>query len=194
MKKLLITFLLFTSGFSVHALDSDPDFDTTTNTVTFPRITVNKGERVIFTDVKLLLNPDGQWSILQATPTIIDGDLFLADNAKKEGVITTASGLQYKVLTQGKGASPAATDEVTVHYRGTKLDGTEFDSSFSRNAPSTFALNRVIDGWTEGVQLMNVGASYRFFIPSNLAYGERGRSPTIAPNEVLIFEVELIAF
>ncbi|MCK5191830.1 MAG: FKBP-type peptidyl-prolyl cis-trans isomerase [Methylococcales bacterium] len=122
------------------------------------------------------------------------GEAFLAENAKKEGITTTASGLQYEVLTQGEGPSPTATTSVTVHYKGTTLDGKEFDSSYSRNAPATFPLNRVIAGWTEGLQLMNVGAKYRFFIPSDLAHGKRGAGKDIGPNSTLIFEVELLKF
>ncbi len=122
------------------------------------------------------------------------GAAFLTENAKKENIVTTASGLQYEILTQGEGPSPSATTSVTVHYRGTSLDGKEFDSSYSRNAPATFPLNRVIAGWTEGLQLMNVGAKYRFYIPSELAYGERGAGGSIGPNETLIFDVELLKF
>ena len=122
------------------------------------------------------------------------GIAFLAENTKKDNIVTTTSGLQYEVLTKGEGASPSATDSVTVHYKGTSLDGKEFDSSYSRNAPATFPLNRVIAGWTEGVQLMNVGAKYRFFIPSELAYGSRGAGADIGANETLIFEVELLKF
>ena len=120
------------------------------------------------------------------------GEKFLADNAKNAGVITTASGMQYVVFTEGTGASPKATDNVTVHYKGTTIDGKEFDSSYGRGAPATFPLNRVIAGWTEGLQLMKEGAKYRFFIPSNLAYGERGAGGDIGPNATLIFDVELI--
>lgn len=121
-----------------------------------------------------------------------EGAAFLATNAKKPGVMTAASGLQYQVLTQGSGAKPSATDNVTVHYRGTTIDGKEFDSSYSRGAPATFPLNRVIAGWTEGLQLMPEGSKYRLFIPSNLAYGEQGAGPDIGPNATLIFDVELI--
>jgi FKBP-type peptidyl-prolyl cis-trans isomerase len=120
------------------------------------------------------------------------GEKFLANNAKNAGVVTTASGMQYVVFTEGTGASPKATDNVTVHYKGTTLDGKEFDSSYGRGAPATFPLNRVIAGWTEGLQLMKEGAKYRFFIPSNLAYGERGAGGDIGPNATLIFDVELI--
>lgn len=121
---------------------------------------------------------------------------FLAENAKKDGIKTTASGLQYQVLTEGAadGKSPAATDTVRVHYQGTLLNGTEFDSSYARGEPIEFALNRVIAGWTEGVQLMSEGDKYRFFIPPALGYGEGGTpGGPIGPNEALIFEVELIA-
>ena len=120
------------------------------------------------------------------------GKAFLADNSKRDGVMTTASGLQYEVVSQGSGAQPSATDTVTVHYRGTLIDGTEFDSSYQRGQPASFQLNRVIPGWTEGVQLMKEGATYRFYVPSGLAYGERGAGANIGPNETLIFDVELI--
>ena len=119
------------------------------------------------------------------------GQKFLAENKLKEGVQVTDSGLQYKVLTMGDGAKPAATDTVKVHYRGTLLDGTEFDSSYARNEPISFALNRVIPGWTEGVQLMPIGSKFMFYIAPELAYGEGGGGP-IPPNSTLIFEVELL--
>jgi FKBP-type peptidyl-prolyl cis-trans isomerase FklB len=121
-----------------------------------------------------------------------DGAKFLEDNKKKEGVKTTASGLQYKVLKEGTGPQPKATDMVTVNYRGTLIDGTEFDSSYKRGQPATFPLNGVIKGWTEGLQLMKTGSKYQFFVPSNLAYGERSVGPDIASNATLIFEVELM--
>ena len=121
-----------------------------------------------------------------------EGETFLKENAEKEGVTVLPSGLQYTVLEEGSGDQPAATDTVTVHYTGTLIDGTVFDSSVERGSPATFALNRVIPGWTEGVQLMKPGAKYRFFIPSDLAYGERGAPPTIGPNATLIFDVELL--
>lgn len=121
------------------------------------------------------------------------GLAFLATNAKKSNIVTTASGLQYEILTPGTGTkSPSATDNVTVHYKGTTLDGEEFDSSYSRGEPATFPLNAVIPGWTEGVQLMKEGAKYRFYIPSELAYGENGAGRLIGPNAALIFDVELI--
>jgi len=120
-----------------------------------------------------------------------EGEKFLADNKGKEGVQTTDSGLQYKVLTMGDGAKPAATDTVKVHYSGKLLDGTEFDSSYARNEPISFALNRVIAGWTEGVQLMPIGSKFVFYIAPELAYGEGGGGP-IPPNSTLVFEVELL--
>ncbi|MCV6638510.1 FKBP-type peptidyl-prolyl cis-trans isomerase [Candidatus Albibeggiatoa sp. nov. NOAA] len=123
-----------------------------------------------------------------------DGEKFLAENAKKAGVKVTDSGLQYEILTEGKGDSPKATDTVTVHYRGTLLDGSEFDSSYSRNQPTSFALNRVIKGWTEGLQLMKPGGKAKFAIPSDLAYGKTGiPGGKIGPDSTLIFEVELIS-
>ena len=120
------------------------------------------------------------------------GEKFLEDNAKKEGVVVTASGLQYKILTPGTGRSPKATDTVEVHYEGTLIDGTVFDSSYRRKESIEFPLNQVIAGWTEGVQLMQEGAKYRFYIPSRLAYGSRGAGGVIGPNQALIFDVELI--
>jgi FKBP-type peptidyl-prolyl cis-trans isomerase len=121
-----------------------------------------------------------------------DGEKFLADNKKKDGVKTTSSGLQYKVMTEGKGPQPKATDAVTVNYRGTLIDGTEFDSSYKRGQPATFPVNGVIKGWTEGLQLMKVGSKYQLFVPPSLAYGERQMGPDIGPNSTLIFEVELV--
>ena len=120
------------------------------------------------------------------------GKAYLAENAKKDGVKVTASGLQYEVIKEGTGKKPAATDTVSVHYEGTLINGQVFDSSIRRGQPVEFPLNRVIPGWTEGVQLMSVGSKYRFVIPSNLAYGEHGAGGAIGPNETLIFEVELL--
>ena len=122
-----------------------------------------------------------------------DGEAFLAENRKKEGVTTLPSGLQYMVLAEGKGKQPKATDTVTVQYRGTLIDGSEFDSSYKRGQPATFALNQVIKGWTEGVQLIKEGGKIRLFVPSELAYGERGAGAQIGPNSTLIFEVELVS-
>jgi FKBP-type peptidyl-prolyl cis-trans isomerase FkpA len=127
-----------------------------------------------------------------AAKSIEEGQKFLSDNKAKEGVVTTESGLQYEVLTAGEGDKPAAEDTVEVHYRGTLTDGTEFDSSYTRGEPAKFPLNRVIPGWTEGVQLMSVGAKYKFVIPAELAYGDRDTG-TIPANSTLVFEVELIS-
>ncbi|HLW36455.1 MAG TPA: FKBP-type peptidyl-prolyl cis-trans isomerase [Chthoniobacterales bacterium] len=121
-----------------------------------------------------------------------DAEKFLADNKKKDGVKTTASGLQYKVMKEGNGAQPKSTDNVTVNYRGTLMDGTEFDSSYKRGQPATFPVAGVIKGWTEALQLMKVGSKYQLFIPPALAYGEHSPSPQIPPNSLLIFEVELM--
>ncbi len=121
------------------------------------------------------------------------GEAFLVENGKKEGVVTTASGLQYTILTEGTGPSPKAEDQVTCHYHGTLTDGEVFDSSYERGEPATFALNRVIPGWTEGLQLMKEGAKYRFFIPQELAYGANPRpGGPIKPYSTLVFDVELI--
>ena len=121
-----------------------------------------------------------------------DGEAYLAANAKKDGVKTLPSGLQYKVVTEGAGATPKASDTVTVHYRGKLVDGTEFDSSYSRNEPATFPVNGVIPGWTEALQLMKVGSKWELCIPANLAYGERGAGGRIPANATLVFEVELL--
>ncbi len=121
-----------------------------------------------------------------------EGEKFLAENKSKEGVKTTASGLQYKVMKEGDGPMPKETDTVVTHYRGTLLNGTEFDSSLKRNEPATFPVNRVIKGWTEALQMMKVGSKYQLFIPANLAYGERGAGQDIGPNETLVFDVELL--
>lgn len=122
-----------------------------------------------------------------------DGEEFLAENGKKEGVITTASGLQYQVLREGNGQSPKATDTVECHYEGTLIDGTKFDSSYDRGQTATFPLNQVIAGWTEGLQLMKEGGKYRFFIPYKLGYGERGAGASIPPFSTLVFDVELVS-
>jgi FKBP-type peptidyl-prolyl cis-trans isomerase FkpA/FKBP-type peptidyl-prolyl cis-trans isomerase FklB len=124
--------------------------------------------------------------------TKAEGDAFLEENKAKSGVITTESGLQYQVITEGTGEKPTETDQVKVHYHGTLLDGTVFDSSVERGEPVTFGLTQVIRGWTEGLQIMPVGSKYIFWIPSDLAYGERGSGQVIKPNSALKFEVELL--
>jgi FKBP-type peptidyl-prolyl cis-trans isomerase len=122
-----------------------------------------------------------------------EGDEFLAANKTKDGVVTLPSGLQYKIITEGTGPKPTATDSVTCNYRGTLISGIEFDSSSKHGQPATFQVNGVIKGWTEALQLMPVGSKWQLFIPGELAYGERGPSPQIGPNSTLIFEVELLS-
>ncbi|MGH9569716.1 MAG: FKBP-type peptidyl-prolyl cis-trans isomerase, partial [Candidatus Angelobacter sp.] len=122
-----------------------------------------------------------------------EGEAFLAANKTKEGVITTPSGLQYKVLKQGTGPKPTTTDKVVCNYKGTLINGKEFDSSYKRGEPATFPVNGVIKGWTEALQLMPVGSKYQLFIPADLAYGERGAGADIGPDATLIFEVELLS-
>ncbi|MCX8493643.1 MAG: FKBP-type peptidyl-prolyl cis-trans isomerase [Chthoniobacterales bacterium] len=139
--------------------------------------------------ISLILNPT---HLMSQSNNLEVGQAFLKENASKPGVHTTPSGLQYKVVTEGHGKSPKATDTVLVHYRGTTIDGTEFDSSYKRNEPISFPLNGVIPGWTEGVQLMKEGGKIELFIPSNLAYGSRGAGGVIAPDSTLIFDIELL--
>ena len=129
----------------------------------------------------------------QAKSAKAEGENFLAENAKKDGVVVLPSGLQYQVLKEGTGKQPKATDQVECHYEGTLINGQVFDSSYRRGQTATFGLNQVIAGWTEGVQLMKEGAKYRFFIPYNLAYGERGAGQSIPPYAALVFDVELVA-
>ena len=130
----------------------------------------------------------------KAEKNLVESEKFLAENKTKEGVKTTASGLQYKVLKEGEGPSPKLGDTVTVNYRGTLVDGTQFDSSYDRGEPATFPLTGVIPGWTEALQLMKKGSKWMLYIPPDLAYGERGAGNRIPPNSTLIFEVELISF
>ena len=128
----------------------------------------------------------------KAAANLKAGQDFLAANKQKPGVTALPSGLQYEVITEGKGIKPSARSNVTCHYHGSLIDGTVFDSSVKRGQPATFPLNRVISGWTEGLQLMGVGSKWRFFIPPNLAYGDRQTGSDIGPNSTLIFEVELL--
>lgn len=128
----------------------------------------------------------------KAAEAVKRGEDFLEQNKSKEGVTVTESGLQYIITQEGEGEAPTAIDTVSVHYKGTLIDGTEFDSSYKRNQPAKFRLNGVIKGWTEGLQLMKPGSKATFFIPADLAYGERGAGALIGPNETLIFEVELL--
>jgi FKBP-type peptidyl-prolyl cis-trans isomerase FkpA len=157
--------------------------------------TVRKLQTRILSVITIILVGITMFSMANATTPEENkaaGEAFLAENAKKPNITMTASGLQYEILKKGEGATPSATDNVTVHYKGTTIDGNEFDSSYSRGEPATFPLNRVIPGWTEGVQLMQEGAKYRFYIPSELAYGAHGAGRLIGPNSTLIFDVELI--
>ena len=128
----------------------------------------------------------------KAEKNLAESKAFLEENKKKEGVKSLPSGLQYKVLVEGSGKTPKATDTVTVHYRGTLINGTEFDSSYKKGQPATFQVNGVIRGWAEALQLMKEGSKWQLFIPPELAYGERGQPPLIPPNNTLIFEVELL--
>lgn len=170
---------------------------------------LNKGMKDAFTDAKPLFNEQEGQRVINGIfeslakvreerdkkkyeVNIKEGEDFLAKNKTKVGVQTTASGLQYEIITPGTGTNPLATDQVTVHYKGTLLNGIEFDSSYKRNEPTTFGLNQVIPGWTEGVQLMLEGAKYRFYIPYQLAYGARGAGQDIKPYSTLIFDIELI--
>ena len=149
------------------------------------RETLNTFRKEMMTKMEAKQKTDGEKNVK-------DGEAFLAANAKKEGVKTLPSGLQYKVIKSGAGKSPKATDTVKVHYHGTLIDGTVFDSSVERKEPATFPVNGVIPGWIEGLQLMKEGDKWQLFIPAKLAYGERGAGQDIGPNSALIFEVELL--
>ena len=128
----------------------------------------------------------------EATANATEGAAFLAENASKDGVMVTESGLQYEILTEGEGATPGPADQVSIHYKGTLIDGTQFDSSYDRGQPAVFGVSGVIPGFSEGLQLMTVGSHFRFFIPSEIGYGANGSRPTIGPNATLIFEVEML--
>ena len=150
-----------------------------------PQVSMQDGQQAImayFTELKKK----------QEEPLIAAAASFLAENRKKKGVITLASGLQYEILTAAKGAKPKATDSVTVHYKGTLSNGKQFESSYERNQPAKLSLTQVIQGWVEGLQLMSVGAKYRFYIPYQLAWGPTGAGQDIPPYSVVIFEIELL--
>jgi FKBP-type peptidyl-prolyl cis-trans isomerase FklB len=150
--------------------------------------------KAVLTQVQSELHKEQQEKMQQAgAKNKAEGDAFLAANKGKEGVVTLPDGLQYKILTAGTGPKPAATDSVVCNYKGTLINGTEFDSSYKRGQPATFGVSQVIKGWTEALQLMPVGSKWQLFIPSTLAYGERGAGAEIGPDSTLIFEVELVS-
>jgi FKBP-type peptidyl-prolyl cis-trans isomerase len=151
--------------------------------------------KAVLTEVQTEVNKERQEKMKEASDkNKAEGEAFLAANKSKEGVVTLPSGLQYKILTAGIGPKPTASDQVNCNYRGTLIDGTEFDSSYKRGKPATFGVGQVIKGWTDALQLMPIGSKWQLFIPSSLAYGERGGpGGAIGPNEALIFEVELLS-
>lgn len=161
-----------------------------------------KAVEAIYNNSQLALTPEEAKEIINSYFTemesagkeknLAEGAAYLAENQKREGVVTLPSGLQYEILTEGTGAKPSATDQVECHYHGTLIDGTVFDSSVQRGTPATFGVNQVIQGWVEALQLMSEGAKWRLHIPSNLAYGEQSPGGTIGPNSTLIFDVELL--
>jgi FKBP-type peptidyl-prolyl cis-trans isomerase FklB len=157
-----------------------------------PRMTDEEVKEVMSTFQKDMMAKQAAVRKATGEKNAAEGKKFLEENKTKEGVKTTASGLQYKVLKEGTGTPPKATDTVKVNYRGTTIDGKEFDSSYKRGEPATFPVNRVIKGWTEGLQLMKPGSKYQFFVPADLAYGERGAGADIGPNATLVFDVELL--
>ena len=157
-----------------------------------PRLTDEVREQVKSDITRKLQQKQMEERVAKSKTAQEAGEKFLAENGKRAGVKTTASGLQYEIVTEGAGAMPKTSDKVKVHYKGTLIDGTEFNSSYSRGQPVEFPLGNVIPGWTEGLQLMKVGGKAKLYIPSNLAYGERGAGAKIGPNETLVFEVELL--
>jgi FKBP-type peptidyl-prolyl cis-trans isomerase FklB len=160
---------------------------------TEPRLTPEEMQKTLVELKHRVMTAAREKQAETAARNLAQAAAFMEENTRKDGVVTLPSGLQYLVLAKGSGTSPKATDTVTVHYRGTLIDGTEFDNSYSRNMPASFAVNRVILGWTEGLQLMSQGDRWRLFIPPNLAYGGGGSGNRIPSNSALIFEVELIS-
>lgn len=158
-----------------------------------PMMTPEEMRTTLVNFKKMIVAAQNEQNKAVAEKNRVEGQEFLAQNSKKEGVVVLPSGLQYRILKEGKGESPQPSDTVTVHYRGRLVDGTEFDSSYSRNEPATFPANRVIQGWQEALQLMKPGAKYELFIPPDLGYGKSGGGGKIGPDSTLIFEVELLA-
>ncbi len=150
-----------------------------------PKMSVDQANMMVSNEIAAV-------SEKKAGPVLEEGKAFLAENQKKAGITTTSTGLQYEVITSGSGATPKLTDKVTTHYRGTLINGQEFDSSYKRGEPATFPVNGVIKGWTEALQLMKEGDKWRLYIPYDLAYGERGAGQDIPPYATLIFDIELI--
>ena len=157
-----------------------------------PRLSEEEVQQTMTAFQEMLQAKRAESVSLVADANAKEGATFLAENGVKEGVVTTETGLQYKVITEGEGAKPGAEDKVSVHYRGTLLDGTEFDSSYKRGEPVSFPVNGVIAGWTEALQLMGEGSKWELYIPSDLAYGPGGAGENIGPNATLVFEVELL--
>lgn len=157
-----------------------------------PALSADEGQQVMAEFQKSMMARQQEMLRKEAEANLAEGTAFLDENKTKPGVVVLPSGLQYKVLEEGTGRMPTATERVKVHYRGTFVNGEEFDSSYKRNEPVEFQVGGVIPGWTEALQLMKEGAKWQLFIPANLAYGERGRPPRMPPNSTLLFEVELI--
>ena len=217
MKKFLIVLSLMVGGFTINAQNLKTEMEKVSYSLgvnvaksvksqgleSIDADAVARAFKDVFENNKLEVSEEESNAILQEYFTklaskandanLAEGKKFLEENAKREGVVTTASGLQYEVLKKGEGDSPKETDKVTVHYHGTLIDGTVFDSSVDRGQPATFPVNGVIPGWVEALQLMSPGAKFKLFIPSSLAYGERGAGGSIGPNATLVFEVELIS-
>jgi len=185
-------------GSSLKKLDTKIDWDSFLQGVRDafegkqPLVPVAEATQIKQELMKKRMEDESRARAAQAEKNKMEGKNFLEQNAKKEGVITTPSGLQYQIIKEGDGPKPSLQDKVKVHYKGTLLDGTEFDSSYRRGQPAVFPVSGVIKGWQEGLTLMKTGSIYRFFIPPELAYGERGAGHLIGPNAVLIFEVELL--
>jgi FKBP-type peptidyl-prolyl cis-trans isomerase FklB len=187
----------FVDDFKRRGIDLDPDLvskgiqDALNGAE--PRMTSDEMRQVLLELRKKAAADDRKERDEIARKRLDEGEAFLAGNGKKEGVVTLPGGMQYQVIAEGTGRSPSGNDNVTVHYRGTLIDGTEIDSSYRRGSPSTFRLDRVIPGWTQALTRMKEGDKWILFVPANLGYGQRGAGPRIPPNSALIFEVELVS-